>query len=46
MLIDANGEVVDGDQIVAIIARDALKNGQLNGGVVGTQMSNLGLEVA
>ncbi len=46
MLVDANGEVVDGDQIVFIIARDALKNGQLNGGVVGTQMSNLGLEVA
>ena len=29
MLVDANGEVVDGDQIVFIIARDALKNGQL-----------------
>jgi phosphoglucosamine mutase len=36
----------DGDQIVYIIARDALQSGKLNGGVVGTVMSNLGLEVA
>ncbi len=46
MLVDHKGNVVDGDQIVYIIARDALKTGQLKGGVVGTQMSNLGLEVA
>ena len=38
--------MVDGDQIIFIIARDALKNGRLSGGVVGTQMSNLGLEIA
>jgi phosphoglucosamine mutase len=31
---------------VYIIARDALKSGRLQGGVVGTVMSNLGLEVA
>jgi phosphoglucosamine mutase len=29
-----------------IIAREAMKNGQLHGGVVGTKMSNLGMEVA
>jgi phosphoglucosamine mutase len=46
MLVDHKGNVIDGDQIVYIIARDALKNGRLQGGVVGTVMSNLGLEVA
>jgi phosphoglucosamine mutase len=46
MLVDHKGNVIDGDQIVYIIARDALKSGRLIGGVVGTVMSNLGLEVA
>lgn len=46
MMVDHKGNVIDGDQIVYIIARDALKSGKLNGGVVGTVMSNLGLEVA
>lgn len=46
MLVDHKGNVIDGDQIVYIIARDSLKSGNLKGGVVGTVMSNLGLEVA
>jgi len=46
MMVDHTGKVLDGDEIVYIIARDALKSGQLNGGVVGTVMSNLGLEIA
>ncbi|MGJ8682356.1 phosphoglucosamine mutase [Paraglaciecola sp.] len=46
MLVDHKGNVIDGDQIVYIIARDVLKSGNLKGGVVGTVMSNLGLEVA
>lgn len=46
MLVDHKGNVIDGDQILFIIARDALKSGRLRGGVVGTQMSNLGLELA
>ena len=46
MLVDNKGNVIDGDQIVYIIARDTLKSGRLKGGVVGTVMSNLGLEVA
>ena len=46
MLVDHLGNVLDGDQILYIIARDALKSGRLSGGVVGTLMSNLGLEVA
>ncbi|WP_416305231.1 phosphoglucosamine mutase [Neptunicella sp. SCSIO 80796] len=45
MLVDHKGNILDGDQIVYIIARDALKSGRLNGGVVGTVMSNLGLEM-
>lgn len=46
MLIDHKGNTIDGDQIVYIIARDNLKSGTLAGGVVGTLMSNLGLENA
>ena len=46
MMVDHLGNVIDGDQIVFMIARDALKNGRMQGGVVGTLMSNLGLEVA
>jgi phosphoglucosamine mutase len=46
MLVDEKGHVVDGDQIIFIIARDALKGGKLGGGVVGTKMSNLGMELA
>lgn len=46
MLVDEDGDVVDGDQIIYIIARDALRLGSLAGGVVGTKMSNLGMEVA
>jgi phosphoglucosamine mutase len=46
MMVDHTGYVVDGDEIVYIIAREALKSGTLKGGVVGTLMSNLGLEVA
>ncbi|AWL11521.1 Phosphoglucosamine mutase [Saliniradius amylolyticus] len=46
MLVDHKGHIVDGDEIVYIIARDALKFGNMQGGVVGTLMSNLGLEQA
>ncbi|MFW8589412.1 phosphoglucosamine mutase [Glaciecola sp. 2405UD65-10] len=46
MMVDENGEVIDGDQIIFIIARDALRSGKLKGGVVGTKMSNLGMELA
>jgi len=46
IMVDENGVEVDGDELVFIIARHALKQGQLLGGVVGTLMSNLGLEVA
>jgi phosphoglucosamine mutase len=46
MMVDHTGYVIDGDEILYIIARDALRNGRLNGGVVGTLMSNMGLELA
>ncbi|MCW8092112.1 phosphoglucosamine mutase [Alteromonas sp. ASW11-130] len=46
MMVDNIGNIIDGDQIIFMIARDALKNGRMQGGVVGTLMSNLGLENA
>ena len=48
ILVDGNGEVVDGDEILFIIAKaqQARMNGEFSGGVVGTVMSNLGLEHA
>ncbi len=42
---DENGNIIHGDQIIAVLAEDMKKNNQLNGNkVVGTLMSNLGLE--
>lgn len=46
ILVDAAGEVVDGDEILFIIARQMQLHGRLTGGVVGTLMSNYGLELA
>jgi phosphoglucosamine mutase len=46
MLVDHSGYLVDGDEILYIIARDLKEQNRLNGGVVGTQMANLGFELA
>jgi phosphoglucosamine mutase len=46
MMVDAQGRLVDGDQLLYIIARDRQQSEKLTGGVVGTLMSNLGLEHA
>ncbi|KMJ46040.1 phosphoglucosamine mutase [Xenorhabdus khoisanae] len=46
IMVDHLGHKVDGDQILYIIAREALRQGQLRGGAVGTLMSNMGLELA
>ncbi|NAW67475.1 phosphoglucosamine mutase [Photobacterium halotolerans] len=46
IMVDEDGNKVDGDQIAYIIARDALRRGELKGGVVGTLMTNLGMELA
>ncbi len=45
ILVDETGQIVDGDQLIAMIARAWHERGRLEGGgVVVTQMSNLGLE--
>jgi phosphoglucosamine mutase len=46
MMVDHTGYVIDGDEVVYIIACNDLKSGSLQGGVVGTLMSNMGLELA
>ncbi|MFP1920084.1 phosphoglucosamine mutase [Lonsdalea quercina] len=46
IMVDHQGNKVDGDQILYIIAREGLRQGQLRGGAVGTLMSNMGLELA
>jgi phosphoglucosamine mutase len=47
MLAGANGNVINGDAILLIAARDLQKRGMLTGGlVVATTMSNMGLEAA
>ncbi|MFN8600804.1 MAG: phosphoglucosamine mutase [Candidatus Binatia bacterium] len=47
LLVDEKGELVDGDQILGVAARELKRNGQLaKDTVVATVMSNLGLEVA
>jgi phosphoglucosamine mutase len=45
VMIDHKGEIVDGDELLFIIAKYGFAKGFLHGGVVGTMMSNLGLEV-
>lgn len=45
MIADENGTLIDGDQVMAVIADEWAQRGQLTGGgVVATVMSNLGLE--
>ncbi|MCY9843708.1 phosphoglucosamine mutase [Vibrio caribbeanicus] len=44
IMVDHLGNKVDGDQMAYIIARDALRRGELKGGVIGTLMTNLGME--
>lgn len=46
IMVDHLGNKVDGDQVLFIIAREALREGRLQGGVVGTLMSNMSLELA
>ena len=44
IMCDENGKIIDGDQIIAMLAKRWKLKKILKGGVVGTQMSNLGLE--
>jgi len=46
LMVDRHGVIVDGDDLLFLIAKDLHRRGKLNGGVVGTLMSNLGLELA
>jgi phosphoglucosamine mutase len=46
VLVDEFGQLVDGDQLLYVLARDLKSRGELRGPVVGTVMSNLGLEQA
>ena len=46
IMVDHKGEIVDGDELLYIIARDRQQTGRLVGGVVGTQMTNFGAELA
>jgi phosphoglucosamine mutase len=44
IMVDHKGEIVDGDELLFIMAKHYLENNILQGGVVGTSMSNFGLE--
>lgn len=46
LMVDNKGEIVDGDELLYIIARSRLSEDTNIGGVVGTLMSNLGMELA
>ena len=46
VMVDERGNLIDGDQLLYVLARDRYSEGALRGPVVGTVMSNLGLEVA
>jgi phosphoglucosamine mutase len=46
VMVDERGEIVDGDGLLYILAADRLRTKELRGPVIGTVMSNLGLELA
>lgn len=46
LMVDRDGSEVDGDELLYIIASQRHAEGRLNGGVVGTLMTNLGVELA
>jgi phosphoglucosamine mutase len=44
VMVDHKGEIVDGDELIYIIAKARLNAGHMSGPVVGTLMTNLGME--
>lgn len=46
LMVDNLGEIVDGDELLFILTQYGAKQGYIKGGIVGTAMSNLGLELA
>jgi phosphoglucosamine mutase len=46
LMVDRHGQLVDGDELIVIIAQERMATGNGVKGVVGTLMSNLGMEIA
>ncbi len=46
IMVDSSGQIADGDRLIYTIARYRKEIGELNGGVVGTLMTNLGTELS
>ena len=46
IMVDHRGEILDGDDLLFVIARDRLRTGSRFNAIVGTLMTNLGLEMA
>jgi len=46
LMVDRDGSEVDGDELLYVIASQRFAEGRLRGGVVGTLMTNLGVELA
>ncbi len=46
LMVDETGNLIDGDQLLYILATSHQREGRLKGPVIGTVMSNLGLELA
>lgn len=46
IMVDHLGNIVDGDKIIYVIAKEAKQCAKLKGGIVGTLMSNMGLAIA
>ena len=46
MMADSTGRIFDGDELVYVIARHRIQSNYMKGGVVGTLMTNLGMEHA
>ena len=46
LMVDSRGNLIDGDQLLYLIAKSRLLTGAMRGEVVGTLMSNLGFEHA
>ncbi|SUX54785.1 phosphoglucosamine mutase [Chromobacterium vaccinii] len=46
IMVDAAGRIYDGDQLIYVIAKARVARGELKGGVVGTVMTNMAMELA
>ena len=46
LMVDRNGKVYDGDKLIYVIAKARAQEGTLAGGIVGTVMTNMAMELA